>query len=62
VRPTPTPAAQKTAPVKVTSLTATVAAPLSVDALYHRAAAGLPCWVVDAAGARRALPVDRWMG
>ncbi len=37
-------------------------APVSVDVLYRRAAARLPCWVGDPTGLRRALPVGRWFG
>ena len=37
-------------------------APVSVDVLYRRAEAGLPCWVGDPTGLRRALPVGRWLG
>jgi SAM-dependent methyltransferase len=35
---------------------------MSTDLLLRRASAGLPCWVRDATGTRRALPLDRWMG
>ncbi|MFC9550899.1 methyltransferase domain-containing protein [Rhodococcus sp. NPDC056960] len=35
---------------------------VSTDVLLRRASAGLPCWVRDARGTRRALPLDRWMG
>ncbi|MBA8958099.1 SAM-dependent methyltransferase [Rhodococcus percolatus] len=35
---------------------------MSTDLLMRRASAGLPCWVRDARGTRRPLPVGRWMG
>lgn len=38
------------------------AAPVSSDEFYQRAAAGLPCWVGDAAGNRIELPMVRWLG
>jgi len=46
----------------VSGTAADVVAPVSVDVLYRRAAAGLPCWVGDPTGRRRALPVGRWLG
>jgi len=50
------------APTTVSGTAADAVAPLSVDVLYRRAAAGLPCWVGDPTGLRRALPVGRWLG
>lgn len=35
---------------------------VTADTLFHRAAAGLPCWIGDSDGSRQQLPTARWMG
>ncbi|MBW4780665.1 class I SAM-dependent methyltransferase [Rhodococcus fascians] len=35
---------------------------VTTDTLFHRAAAGLPCWIGDSDGSRERLPTARWMG
>lgn len=35
---------------------------LTMDVLFARAAAGLPCWVGDTDGVRTPLPLHRWLG
>ena len=35
---------------------------VTADTLFHRAAAGLPCWIGDSDGSRERLPTARWMG
>ena len=58
----PTTGKSTIAPPTVSGTAADAVAPLSVDVLYRRAAAGLPCWVGDPTGLRRVLPVGRWLG
>jgi SAM-dependent methyltransferase len=32
------------------------------DVIYRLISSGEPCWISDASGARRPLPIDRWIG
>ena len=36
--------------------------PVDTESVYRQASSGLPCWITDTTGARRPLPMGRWLG
>jgi SAM-dependent methyltransferase len=35
---------------------------VKADAMYRQVSSGVPCWIANSAGARRPLPIGRWLG